>query len=72
MDYYLKNLLKKCDLNDDITFHTFRHSFITRAIHNGVPVDVVKKVVGHSSIAVTIDIYTHTTQDIVSQYVDKF
>lgn len=41
------------------TPHTMRHSFATRALENGMPPKVVQEILGHSSIAMTLDLYTH-------------
>lgn len=39
--------------------HRFRHSWATMAIENGIPMATVSKVLGHSQISTTLDIYTH-------------
>ena len=43
----------------EITTHEFRHSCATRLIKKGMPMDKVSKLLGHSSIAITMDIYVH-------------
>jgi len=43
----------------DFTPHTMRHSFATRALENGMPPKVVQEILGHSNIAMTLDLYTH-------------
>ena len=43
----------------EITTHEFRHSFATRMINLHMPVYKVSKMLGHSSIAITMDIYVH-------------
>lgn len=42
-----------------ITPHTLRHTFATRAIEKGIPPKVVQELLGHSSITMTLDLYTH-------------
>ena len=39
--------------------HTLRHTFATRALENGIPPKVVQEILGHSSITMTLDLYTH-------------
>ena len=39
--------------------HTLRHTFATRALENGIPPKVVQDILGHSSITMTLDLYTH-------------
>lgn len=52
----LKRLLKKLELNGHL--HTFRHSFISRAVINGVPEAVIRQWVGHVDPRV-LQLYTH-------------
>lgn len=42
-----------------ITPHILRHTFATRALENGIPPKVVQELLGHSSIKITLDLYTH-------------
>lgn len=42
----------------DATYHSLRHTFVTRAIEAGVAAPVVRALVGHSTAAMT-DRYTH-------------
>ncbi len=42
-----------------ITFHGLRHTSATLALAAGVPAKVVQERLGHSSIAITLDIYAH-------------
>jgi len=45
----------------DFDPHWFRHSAATRWLRDGVPVEVVSKLLGHSSVAVTSAVYGHLT-----------
>ena len=40
-------------------FHGLRHTYATLALEAGVPIEVISKRLGHSSIAITADIYQH-------------
>lgn len=42
-----------------LTSHIFRHNFTTILAHAGVSLDERKYLLGHSSINITIDVYTH-------------
>lgn len=46
-----------------ITPHTWRHTFSTRCIENGMQPKVLQKILGHSKIAQTMDLYVHTGDD---------
>jgi len=42
--------------------HTLRHSFATAMLNNGAEINVIKEILGHSSLAST-EVYTHVTFD---------
>jgi integrase/recombinase XerD len=47
----------------DFDPHWFRHSAATRMLRDGVPVEVVSKVLGHSSVTTTLSVYGHLTAE---------
>jgi len=42
-----------------VKFHSMRHTYATRLFEKGVQLKTVQKLLGHSSIEITADIYTH-------------
>lgn len=42
--------------------HTFRHTFATRCFEVGVEPKVVQDYLGHASLKMTMDLYTHVTE----------
>ena len=42
-----------------IRLHDLRHTVATRMLEAGVPVKVVSEILGHSSVAFTMDRYSH-------------
>ncbi|WP_327038983.1 tyrosine-type recombinase/integrase [Micromonospora maris] len=46
-----------------LRFHDLRHSYIMWLVTDGVPVNVVRRVVGHEKASTTLDRYTHTPED---------
>ena len=66
----LKVLLKKAGL-PHIRFHDLRHSAATLLLAEGVHPKVVQELLGHSSISMTMDVYSHVLpsmqQDAISR-----
>ena len=57
-----KPLLGRADL-PSICFHDLRHACATLLFPEGVPIKVVQEVLGHSSVSVTMDVYSHILPD---------
>ena len=54
MNSYLKELGDICSINKSITMHMARHTFATSVtLGNGVPIETVSKVLGHTSLKTT-------------------
>jgi integrase len=46
-----------------LRFHDLRHSYATWLVSEGVPVNVVQKVMGHEQASTTLNRYTHTPDE---------
>jgi integrase len=57
-----KTFAKAAELPDDIHFHSLRHSCATLLLAQGVPMYVVKDILGHDQISTTMK-YTHPTPE---------
>lgn len=44
-------------------FHSLRHTFASRALEVGIPPKVVQEMLGHSTIVMTLDTYSHVIPD---------
>lgn len=54
MNAYLKEIADLCEINKPLTFHIARHTFATTiTLNNGVPIESVAKMMGHTSIKTT-------------------
>ena len=67
---YFKPLLKKCDISSEFTFHGLGHTHATLLLRQGVNPKIVQERLGHSSIKVTMDTYSHVLPDMQRQAVD--
>ena len=47
----------------DFDPHWFRHGLATRLLRDGVPIEVVSKLLGHSSTTTTSAVYGHLTAE---------
>ena len=54
MNAYLKEIAALCNITKELTFHIARHTFATTVtLSNGIPIETVSKMLGHSSIKQT-------------------
>lgn len=65
-----KHLLAKAGM-PDCRFHDLRHSAASLLIAEGVPLRTIMELLGHSSISVTADIYSHIAPAMMRDAADK-
>ncbi|MFV0467906.1 MAG: site-specific integrase [Dysgonomonas sp.] len=63
---YLKEIASICNINKKLSFHVSRHSFATLALNNGVSMESVSKMLGHTSIRTTLGYANITNRKIGS------
>ncbi|WP_370657575.1 tyrosine-type recombinase/integrase [Streptococcus pneumoniae] len=51
--------------------HIFRHSHISFLAESGLPIKSIMDRVGHSNAKMTLEIYSHTTEDMEDKLVNK-
>ena len=56
---------------EDFTPHCMRHTFATRCYEKGVKEKVVQKILGHSKLDMTLNVYTHTTDEMIEEDLQK-
>ena len=62
---------RKPELMETFCPHSMRHTFATRALEKGIPPKVVQSYLGHSTIDVTMNIYTHVTAELEREEIRK-
>ncbi len=54
-----------------ITPHALRHTFATRCIENGMSPQVLKTILGHSKLSMTMDLYSHVLPNTKAEEMEK-
>lgn len=71
----IKKIVKKIQKNhadfDHITPHTFRHTFATRGLEKGIPPKVMQTILGHATLAMTMDLYSHVLPNVKAEEMKK-
>lgn len=62
---YSRTLVHICKKNgiEPISMHSLRHTFATRCIEAGMKPKTLQAILGHSTLAMTMNKYVHTTDD---------
>lgn len=51
--------------------HAFRHTFATRCVQQGMKPEVLKGILGHSDISITLNTYYHLEQNVVDAAMNR-
>ena len=71
MDIFLKKAAKLCGISKNITYHMSRHNFATIiSLSNGVPIETVGKMMGHTEIRTT-QVYARITNKKLNEDMKK-
>jgi integrase len=66
-----KPLLERAGLPYSLRFHDLRHTFATLMASSGGHAKVVQEMLGHASINITLDLYSHVLPDMQEDAVDR-
>ncbi len=61
----------KYEIFEHCYMHSLRHTFATRCIEKGVQPKTLQKILGHSSLQVTMDLYVHVTDEHITNELEK-
>lgn len=70
MENQFRRILTLCGISN-ATFHTCRHTFATRCIELGFDIKTLSEILGHASVAITMNRYVHPSMDFKRQSMDK-
>lgn len=62
-NYYRHLVLNEVGLDRCIKFHGLRHSFATRMIASKADMKTTSRILGHSDVSTTINVYVHPSMD---------
>ncbi len=68
---YLKDIAKGTDISKALTSHSARHTFATRLLNKGIPIESVSRALGHSNIKQTQHYARLLGKKVVSDMKDK-
>ncbi len=68
--YYFKSVLVKNKVRI-LPFHSLRHTFATTCIRNKIDYKTTSELLGHSSVATTLDLYLHSDLDTKRKSINK-
>jgi integrase len=67
----LQVALRAAGLESRRPWHTLRHSVATRLLADGLPMPMVSAILGHASIAITVDIYGHLEPVLAAEHMER-
>lgn len=67
---YFKPLLKPAGIDENFTFHGLRHTHATLLLQRGVNPKIIQERLGHSTIGMTLDVYSHVLPDMQDEAVE--
>ena len=67
----LKRIAEVAQLYQKVTCHVARHSFAVNSLEQGMSINMISTLLGHSSVDITSKVYAHYLQDTKAEAVNK-
>lgn len=64
------SILRKLSI-EHVKFHAMRHTFATRSIRSGMDAKCLSEILGHATVAMTLNRYVHTSLDSVRRQMER-
>jgi integrase len=71
LNHWLRRNFGKDANGEHLTPHSIRHTFATNALRNGVPLEVISKLLDHRSISITLRVYAKFSTEQIDDAVEK-
>ena len=69
LENVFRRVLAECGIRR-VRFHDLRHFFATLYVTSGFDVKSLSEILGHSSVNITLDIYSHSSNELKIRYLD--
>lgn len=70
LENHFSRIMKACGISN-ATVHTCRHSFATRCVELGFDIKTLSEILGHASVAITMNRYVHPSMELKKQNMNK-
>lgn len=70
MEKCFDRMMEACDI-ENATMHVCRHSFATRCVEVGFDIKTLSEILGHASVAITMNRYVHPSMELKAQNMNK-
>jgi integrase len=67
---YFKRIKTRAEAREDLRFHDLRHTCATLLLSEGVNAKIVSELLGHASITITLNTYSHVLPDVQDSAAD--
>lgn len=71
LQWWLSRRFGRNENGETLSPHSLRHTFASRAVQRGVPMEIVSKLLDHSSVAITARVYARFSQEQMDEAVSR-
>ena len=65
-EMFRNKLIPPYKVQEDLRLYDLRHTYCTNLELQGVPISIASRLMGHSNIGITANMYTHETSEAVA------